>query len=44
MAEVKKLVLGHFSSRYTDKEKFLFEAQTIFDRVVLSSDGKTIEL
>ena len=44
LAEVKKLVLGHFSSRYNEKSNFMLEAKTIFEMVELASDGKTIKL
>ena len=39
-AEVKKLVLGHYSSRYKDINLFLQEAETIFKDVELSETGK----
>ena len=40
-ANVKKLILGHFSNRYTDKEDFLKEASQAFDSIFLSEDLKT---
>ena len=44
LAEVKKLVLGHFSSRYKDKKQFLSESKLLFHEVELASDGKVIEI
>ncbi|AVR46127.1 ribonuclease Z [Christiangramia fulva] len=41
-AEVKLLILGHYSTRYSNIELFLNEAQTIFQNVVLADDGKEI--
>lgn len=40
-AKVKKLILGHYSSRYVDKNIFFNEASTIFKDVDLSEDFKT---
>ena len=39
-ANVEKLVLGHFSTRYPSIELFKEEAQTIFQNVLLADDGK----
>jgi len=39
-AEVKKLILGHYSTRYDGLEGFAREASQIFDRVELAEDGK----
>jgi len=39
-AQVSKLILGHFSNRYTDKENFKKEAQEIFEPVELAAEGK----
>jgi len=44
LSRVKRLVLGHFSSRYKDKSQFIIEAKSVFDRVELASDGKIIKL
>ena len=43
-SNVKKLILGHFSTRYDDIQKFKTEAQTIFENVELANDGKVFEL
>ena len=40
-AKVKKLILGHYSSRYSDKNLFFKEASSIFKEVDLSEDFKT---
>lgn len=43
-AEVKKLVLGHFSVRYKEHEKFLEQAQSVFSETTLAQDGMVINL
>ncbi len=43
-ANVKRLVLGHFSSRYKHEEKFLEEASAIFQNTILAEDGMEIEI
>ncbi len=44
MAEVKTLLLGHYSSRYKDEELFLKEAKTVFENVILSHEGDVITI
>jgi ribonuclease Z len=44
MANVGKLVLGHFSSRYYSIEKFRKEAQQYFCNVELAEDGKIFQI
>ena len=44
LAQVKRLVLGHFSSRYSEKNDFLIEASSIFESVLLASDGKIFDI
>lgn len=39
-ANVKKLIIGHFSSRYKNHEVLLNEARTIFENTVLAEEGK----
>ena len=39
-AEVKMLILGHYSTRYNDLELFKSEAKEIFENVELADDGK----
>ena len=41
-AEVEKLILGHYSTRYTNIELFRTEATTIFPDIILADDGKEI--
>jgi ribonuclease Z len=42
-ANVKQLVLGHYSTRYESIELFKEEANTIFAEVLLADDGKSFE-
>ena len=42
-ADVKQLVLGHYSTRYENISLFKDEAETIFSEVALSDDGKFFE-
>lgn len=44
LAQVKRLVLGHFSSRYRDKSDFLKEAIPLFESVALAADGKKFDI
>lgn len=39
-AEVKQLIIGHYSSRYRDFSVFLDEAKQIFENTYLALDGK----
>lgn len=41
MANVKKLVIGHFSSRFHDIKLFENEAKTIFENTEAAKEGKT---
>ena len=41
---VKKLLIGHFSSRYDDYNVFNTEVASIFENVVISEEGKKIEV
>ena len=43
-AEVKNLILGHFSTRYGDISLFQKEAQTIFQNTFLADDGKEFDM
>ena len=43
-AQVKKLLLGHFSARYTLLDGFLDEAKPIFAKTLLAHDGMKIDL
>jgi ribonuclease Z len=42
-ANVKQLVLGHYSTRYENIKLFKEEAQTIFPQVQLADDGKSFD-
>ena len=42
-ANVKQLVLGHYSTRYESIALFKEEATTIFLEVLLADDGKSFE-
>lgn len=44
LAEVKKLVIGHFSSRYTNLNPLLEEAKAVFHETELAHEGKVIKL
>ncbi|MCF6168621.1 ribonuclease Z [Lutibacter sp.] len=43
-AQVKQLIIGHFSSRYKNKDLFLQESKTIFSNTILAEEGKTFEI
>ncbi|MCF6351365.1 MAG: ribonuclease Z [Flavobacteriaceae bacterium] len=43
-ANAKKLILGHYSSRYTNLALFKKEAQTIFQNTELAESGKIFEV
>lgn len=43
-ANVKQLLLGHFSARYGDLEQFILEAQPFFYNCLLATDGKRITI
>lgn len=41
-ANVKRLVVGHFSTRYRSKKRLLEEAKSVFEHTELAADRKTI--
>ncbi len=43
-AEVSKLIIGHYSARYTDLSSLLNEAKEVFENTVLAQDGLRISL
>ncbi|NNT72924.1 ribonuclease Z [Flavobacterium sp. IMCC34852] len=43
LANVKQLLLGHYSTRYSSIELFKQEAETIFPNVLLGDDGKVFD-
>jgi|TARA_B100000497_G_C7634086_1_gene381108 ribonuclease Z len=42
-ADVKKLIIGHYSTRYGSIDEFKLEAKEIFENVALARDGKVFE-
>ncbi len=42
-ANVKQLILGHYSTRYENIKLFKEEARTIFSEVLLADDGKSFD-
>lgn len=42
-ANVKQLILGHYSTRYDGIERFKEEAETVFANVLLGDDGRSFE-
>lgn len=43
-ANVKKLIIGHFSSRYKDENELLNEARNIFPETYAAQDGMTFKI
>lgn len=43
-ARVKKLIIGHFSSRYKDIDMFLNEARTVFPETYTADEGETYNI
>ena len=43
-ADVKQLIIGHFSSRYDDLQSFLDEARPVFPNTKLALEGKVFEI
>jgi ribonuclease Z len=43
-AAAKKLIIGHFSSRYQDLDTHEVEAKSIFENVVLAEDGMVVRV
>lgn len=44
IAGVKKLIIGHFSSRYNERDIFLNEAKEIFTNTEIATEGKTFRI
>ena len=42
--KINLLILGHYSSRYDNINDFKTEAETEFNKVLLSEDNKIIEI
>jgi ribonuclease Z len=43
-AQVKKLILGHYSARYHSIDYFLVEAEQVFNNVFLAKEGLTFKI
>lgn len=43
-ANVHKLLIGHFSSKYSTLDQFLIEAKSVFDNTELALEGNTYEV
>ena len=43
-AKVKKLIIGHFSSRYKDLDILKEDAKKVFHNVELALEGKTFKI
>ncbi|MEZ5069220.1 MAG: hypothetical protein R2847_12450 [Bacteroidia bacterium] len=43
-AEVKKLIIGHFSARYKELHPLLDEARTVFPNTELAIEGNRFEV
>ena len=43
-AEVKRLLIGHYSSRYTDVTPLLYEARSVFPNTTAAQEGLIIHL
>lgn len=41
-AQVSKLILGHYSSRYSDDQEFAHEAKEFFENTIAAQEGMTI--
>lgn len=44
MANVRQLIIGHYSNRYKSKNEFKAEAKTIFSNTHLADEGEVFEL
>lgn len=44
LAQVKQLIIGHYSGRYKNKEAFKIEAQEFFTETLLAEEGKTYSI
>ena len=43
-AGAKRLITGHYSSRYPDDSQFLIEASSVFTNVILNKEGLRVDL
>ncbi len=44
LAEAKKLIIGHFSSKYDELDSFLTEAREVFDNCELALEGTCFKI
>ena len=44
LAEVRRLVVGHYSQRYNDLSSLLNEVQEVFPNADLAEEGKVFEI
>lgn len=44
LSSAKKLMIGHFSSRYDDETILLHEAQTVFENTILAKEGLCVNV
>lgn len=44
LANVKKLIIGHFSARYSELDQLLDEASAVFSETILAAEGLKIKL
>lgn len=44
LCNAKKLIIGHFSSRYKELDQFSIEAKTVFENTVLGIEGSVFEI
>lgn len=44
LCNAKKLILGHYSSRYETEDKLLEEAKEVFENTVLANEGVKVEV
>jgi ribonuclease Z len=44
MANVNKLIIGHFSNRYDNPMELVNEARTVFKNTFLADDGKVFDI
>ena len=43
-AQVKKLLIGHYSARYPNYETILSEAKSVFENTLATEDGNIFEI
>jgi ribonuclease Z len=43
-ANVKKLIIGHYSARYVNEKSLLSEAKLVFPNTILADEGLCVEI